>query len=263
MRPSPRLPRAADLLLLLSLCAPSAAEAAGGSVLDGITAAHNRVRAANGLPSLRWSGQLAATAREWADHLATRNSCRMRHRPNNAYGENLYWHSAMLFSNGDQAVMPVAPAQVVNLWAAEKKHYDAASNRCDPGRVCGHYTQLVWRSTREVGCARSVCPDQGQVWVCNYHPAGNIIGHSPFDSPLSRQATVTGQAKPATRQQPTLATPPALRVDRHQAKKHRRAERREQVRRRVLNLPDHGQSDSSTEEQLIRGIIGIIGGMNR
>ena len=39
----------------------------------------------------------------------------------------------------------------------------------------GHYTQLIWPATREVGCA--VAKDSNyDVLVCRYWPAGNVIG---------------------------------------------------------------------------------------
>ncbi|MEM6522020.1 MAG: CAP domain-containing protein, partial [Cyanobacteria bacterium P01_C01_bin.70] len=41
---------------------------------------------------------------------------------------------------------------VVAAWVAEKADYDYASNSCASGKVCGHYTQIVWRETTAVGC---------------------------------------------------------------------------------------------------------------
>ncbi|MEO7138026.1 MAG: CAP domain-containing protein [Gemmatimonadales bacterium] len=44
--------------------------------------------------------------------------------------------------------------------------------------MCGHYTQLVWRATREVGCALNSCPGPAfpNSIVCNYGPGGNSGG---------------------------------------------------------------------------------------
>ena len=95
-------------------------------------------------------------------------------------GENLFWASPLNYSDGSSAVQIITPTQVVDNWASEKADYNYASNTCAAGKVCGHYTQVVWRSTVEIGCGRAVCQDNSQVWVCNYNPAGNIIGQRPY-----------------------------------------------------------------------------------
>ena len=39
----------------------------------------------------------------------------------------------------------------------------------------GHFTQVVWRGTTQVGCGHSQCKGN-DIWVCNYDPAGNWDG---------------------------------------------------------------------------------------
>lgn len=50
----------------------------------------------------------------------------------NSVGENLY------VTSGKSVVM----ADVVNAWYNEKKDYHYNTNNCNPGKVCGHYTQV-------------------------------------------------------------------------------------------------------------------------
>jgi pathogenesis-related protein 1 len=126
---------------------------------------HNAVRAAIRLPQLVWSDKLAQRAQDWADTLLARRQ--FAHRPKSPYGENLFEIT------GGSAI----PAQVVKAWAGEAKDYDYKSNRCHD--VCGHYTQIVWRNTKEVG--RAVARGGGrEVWVCNYDPPGNYVGERPY-----------------------------------------------------------------------------------
>ena len=132
-----------------------------------LLAAHNRVRAAVDVPPLEWSSQLARVAQQWAEKLVA--SGKLRHRPESRYGENLFAIS------GARATA----AGVVADWASEAKDYNAARNTCREGTVCGHYTQIVWRGTKKVGCGVA---ERGrlQVWVCNYDPPGNFEGERPF-----------------------------------------------------------------------------------
>lgn len=145
-------------------------------------AAHNRWRATVNVPPLAYSPELAASAQRWANHLKQHQQCQMEHSSSaTPYGENLYWASARQWSDGTREIQPVTPEQVVDSWASERTDYDEVNNRCAAGKVCGHYTQLVWRSTTTVGCAVAVCDDTlEQVWVCHYAPAGNWVGRKPY-----------------------------------------------------------------------------------
>jgi len=126
---------------------------------------HNSVRSHAGVPPLVWSERLAARAQDWANTLLARRA--FSHRPNSRYGENLF----------EITGASASPAQVVANWASESRNYDYNANSCRG--VCGHYTQIVWRDTKEVGCA--VARGGGrEVWVCNYDPPGNWIGKRPY-----------------------------------------------------------------------------------
>lgn len=148
-----------------------------------IIAAHNKLRAAVGVTEkLKYSKPLAAKAQAWADHLKSTNQCEMQHsKANGKYGENLYWGSAVSWSDGSKELQKVSSEQVVNSWGSEKTDYDYADNRCALGKMCGHYTQIVWRTTTTVGCGMAVCEDsKEQVWACQYLPAGNWVGRKPY-----------------------------------------------------------------------------------
>jgi uncharacterized protein YkwD len=139
--------------------------AAQTPIATDMLAAHNAVRARVGLPPLTWSDKLAQRAEAWADILLTRN--RFSHSPKPSYGQNLFAIAGAAAS----------PAQVVREWASESRDYDYDSNICR--YVCGHYTQIVWASTKEIGCAVAR-GDRREIWVCNYDPPGNWIGKRPY-----------------------------------------------------------------------------------
>ena len=132
---------------------------------DEILQAHNSIRRRLNLPPLVWSDKVAAVAQQWAETLLERNQ--FVHRPKSIFGENLFKIDGARSS----------PTQVVSAWASEARNYDYASNRCTG--VCGHYTQIVWRGTRELGCGLAPGPSR-EIWVCDYTPPGNVTGRRPF-----------------------------------------------------------------------------------
>jgi len=168
------------------LCASACTSVSGSSgfisprsMAEQITDAHNRVREEMGVPPLSWSPKIAAYVQKWADHLAE-EGCQMVHRTENEYGENLFWQSAVIWSDGRKEISKISPTEAVTSWADEKKDYRYNSNSCRSGKMCGHYTQVVWADSKEVGCAMQVCSDRGQIWVCNYSPPGNWVGRKPY-----------------------------------------------------------------------------------
>ena len=169
--------------LLLACCLVPALSAQALEVdVDGIVAAHNRWRKTVGAPPLTYSHKLAVSAQEWANHLKQNNHCRMQHsNPDGQYGENLYWASAVEWSDGRRDLQKVSPKKVVDDWGSERADYDYKNNSCAKGKICGHYTQVVWKSTTTVGCAIAVCEgSREQVWVCQYQPPGNWVGKKPY-----------------------------------------------------------------------------------
>jgi pathogenesis-related protein 1 len=130
---------------------------------------HNYWRADVGVTGkLEWSEEMAELAADWAKKLK-RKGCGWEHRPDNKFGENLFKGTAGAFD----------AAYVVDAWASEKADYNYAKNKCKPGKMCGHYTQIVWNTTTKVGCAKIEC-DGMDIWVCNYDPPGNWVGEKPY-----------------------------------------------------------------------------------
>lgn len=141
--------------------------------MKGMVDRHNYWREKVGVQQLTWSDELASFAQEWANHLAEKG-CDMEHRPRSGefkqkYGENIYWCSGM----------SAIPHMVADSWASELEDFNERTLECTPGKVCGHYTQLVWSSTQQVGCAMARCGNQ-EIWVCNYNPPGNWVGQKPY-----------------------------------------------------------------------------------
>ena len=132
---------------------------------------HNAARSAVGVGPVSWDDNVAAFAQSYAAQRA--GDCALQHSSGSGYGENI-------FVGGAGADWSASDA--VGLWVAEKQWYDHGSNSCSapPGQSCGHYTQVVWRDSTTIGCARVVCNNGGVFITCNYNPPGNFVGQSPY-----------------------------------------------------------------------------------
>lgn len=130
--------------------------------------AHNRYRAEVGVAPLVWSEEIAASAQAWADTLAA--SGRFEHSRDRSYGENLWMGTAGAFSQ----------THMVDSWGEEKQHfvYGIMPN-VTTGGVVGHYTQMVWRNSTQVGCGLAGNAD-AEYLVCQYDPRGNYRGEKPY-----------------------------------------------------------------------------------
>jgi len=148
----------------------SALPATGLSTQDiqAITAHHNKVRADVGVAPLTWSVDIAGYAQQWAEQLAI-SGCRMKHRSPNDFGENLFQGTVGAFTAVDAA----------KAWETEKKDYTGGVLTEANWAPAGHYTQMVWRQTTQLGCGQAICRNT-LIVACNYAPAGNVIGRRPY-----------------------------------------------------------------------------------
>lgn len=139
-----------------------------------ILAAHNAARAAVGVPPLAWKPELAETAREWAEHLAkTRDFTHSTGGKGSGNGENLWMGTKGAYT----------PDEMVDSWTREKKFFRAGQfpNNSTTGdwAAVAHYTQMIWRETREMGCAIAG-NEETEVLVCHYSEPGNVEGEQPY-----------------------------------------------------------------------------------
>ncbi len=134
---------------------------------------HNKVRADVGVVPLTWSKKLAIYSQEWANNLASID-CDLRHRPRSGkwkqeYGENLF-----IGTSGYYGV-----ADAVKSWESEKIYYQGQTLDSSNYHDSGHYTQVVWKTTEQIGCAKAEC-NGNLIVVCNYNPPGNVLGQRPY-----------------------------------------------------------------------------------
>jgi len=95
------------------------------------------------------------------------------------YGQNIH---LILFHN-------VTLADKIQTWYDAKPDYNYNKSSCTVGKTCFHYTQVVWATSRQVGCAVHHCEVvenkchkdvNFHYLACNYLPRGNVDGEKPF-----------------------------------------------------------------------------------
>ncbi len=148
--------------------------------------AHNDARCVVGVADLLWDDADEASAAEWAANCVYEHSASDQR---GGRGENI----AAAMGQGFPAVLSGANAGWID---QERPNWPCESGQipnCDPvpgatNAQCGHYTQVVWDATTSMGCAHALCTDnnpfaQGGEWrftVCQFSPAGNMMGARPF-----------------------------------------------------------------------------------
>ncbi|PHU11047.1 Pathogenesis-related protein PR-1, partial [Capsicum chinense] len=129
-------------------------------------APQNAARSALRLKPLVWDKKLENYAKWYANQ--RRYDCQLIHS-NGPYGENIFWGSGNGWS----------PAQAAAAWVGERRSYNYWYNSCNGEQECGHYTQIVWRETRRIGCAKVICYNGlGVFMTCNYDPPGSHLRES-------------------------------------------------------------------------------------
>ncbi|KAF9942239.1 hypothetical protein BGZ75_001386 [Mortierella antarctica] len=119
---------------------------------------HNKHRARHQAPPLTWNNEAAKFGNNWIQ------ACQFKHS-GGKFGENL-------------AAGYKDFKAVIDGWYSEVKFYQYGN----PGfsMKTGHFTQVVWKGTKSVGCAKKFCPNSNwTIYICNYAPPGNMMGAFP------------------------------------------------------------------------------------
>ncbi|CAG9795124.1 unnamed protein product [Diatraea saccharalis] len=162
---------------------------------QAIVDAHNRLRqsvalgqvssqppAAN-MMEMVWDDELAATAQNWANQCTpAHDRAAQRDVGRFPVGQNLAATWTTRPPSGPSDSQPDFMKQI-NAWFDEVKIY--GFKPINGGHGTGHYSQLVWGETSQVGCGYTFYydPSRGytKLYVCNYGPGGNVIGSNPYE----------------------------------------------------------------------------------
>ncbi len=153
-------------------------------------------RPAARLPLMSNTSTLRNSAASWA------SGCNFAHSGWSGIGENLFVGTSITTS--------WTLENAINDWAYEARFVSypngASTVGCNDGSsgsTCrskiGHYTQMVWQTTTQVGCAIQSCPNgvtnfsskQSQLIVCHYSPQGNYYNGTDYLAPYVGQGVVS------------------------------------------------------------------------
>jgi hypothetical protein len=166
------------------------------STINSLLRAHNNARRIvtprpSNMKMVTWNDLLARHGHNFITNCANPF---MQHSSSNsrrnvggfAYvGENLAGSDSPTMTESDFSFF-------AQMWLDEKDFYTWAAapcgssdicGTCVPGKMCGHYTQMVWNNpnspTTQIGCAYSnACGDAR--YICLYGNGGNVYGSSPW-----------------------------------------------------------------------------------
>ncbi|KAF9351735.1 hypothetical protein BGX26_010324 [Mortierella sp. AD094] len=117
---------------------------------------HNKYRALHQAPPLKWNAKAATFGNNWIQQ------CKFQHS-GGPHGENL----AAGYKDFKTSI---------DAWYNEVKMYNY--NRPGFSGATGHFTQVVWKDTKTVGCAKKFCPGSNwYIYICEYDPPGNIVSN--------------------------------------------------------------------------------------
>jgi len=111
------------------------------------------------------------TSKEWSDKQAENKN--MQHS-DGKYGENL-----AMAGRAPAPALEITPAYMASAkaWYAEIQFWDFKSNKGNGKGVTGHFTQVVWKNSKQVHCGYAKYEKNGfnnYVVTCQYYPPGNF-----------------------------------------------------------------------------------------
>lgn len=144
----------------------------GEPLKRAVLSVHNQARSLYRLVPMEWDDRLASEAADWARHLVQLGY--MTHSSGESgQGENIWMGTAGAFSYD----------VMLRDWADESRYFQAGPfphiSSTGDWRDVGHFTQMIWKDTRRVGCAVA----SGGGWdylVCRYSSPGNVFGEHPL-----------------------------------------------------------------------------------
>merc|ERR1719278_887887 len=139
---------------------------------------------ASNMKKLVWSAELEAVAQRWADQCTFGHDSERSKLDGTYVGQNAYYSGSS--QKKDEATVNMGTVSAVDSWYNEVESPGFSINDIDPfvfSYGAGHYTQVVWADTEELGCGMvyyEEAPWYKTLVICNYAKGGNWQGGSMY-----------------------------------------------------------------------------------
>lgn len=140
------------------------------------------------LPMLVWNSHLAEVAQAHADACVYEHNSDRKDQYVAAGGENIYIGENIAVNYTSAALNSLESYAVTqtDLWWDEHTLWHHQTYQSGTINGAGHFTQMIWENTIEVGCGIASCPNMNPSYnnaafgVCNYGPGGNYSNQAPY-----------------------------------------------------------------------------------
>ncbi|XP_029833892.2 CRISP/Allergen/PR-1 isoform X2 [Ixodes scapularis] len=133
---------------------------------------------------LKWDDELAAVAQAHANQCQFRHDCyACRRVPRFTTGQNLF-----LSSSSSPNAISTNWKSAIQSWLDEGILFDFSEiDKFNGGGEAGHLTQMIWATSKYVGCGRAKFKIRGDptyriIYTCNYGPVGNVNDMRIYES---------------------------------------------------------------------------------
>ena len=132
---------------------------------------HNKYRKMHGVPNLELDNNLIRFATAYAESLAKNPNDNFL-EPSGVYYEGDEKLGENLFQCNKRTCSMENYTQPLDVWYKEKEFYNFNTNAGEKGTA--NFTQMVWKSTKKLGCGLGQKYETNYKVVCYYYPKGNV-----------------------------------------------------------------------------------------
>ena len=130
---------------------------------------HNEFRKKHRIENLELNETLCEIAQSRAEKYSKTDLEKLYMIPPNLYKGDIVGENIAIIDNYDD----INFEDIINKWYEEKQKYDFNSNNYIENT--GHFTQLIWKETKEVGFGHKKSFNGKMYFIAIYYPAGNIF----------------------------------------------------------------------------------------